>query len=373
VTAAVEDADADRAPELADVRIPENPGRGRPSKAYRRALEQFAEDLRRVNDRTGFDMSARGWAYALENAGVITKNQFDYAERTVNKCREKGYLPLDFTAQDDARAFKHTPTGPAPSADEYLKTNLEAILDGYGIDPSFWEPEEYFIQVLVEKVDLREVFAPVCAEYNIPIATSKGWSSMNQRGYLAGRFYKWAKRGKRPVLLYCGDFDPVGKLISDRLRENLADLEDAQIPIPGTNEYVVEWTPDTNGLIIDRFGLNREFIDAHDLSWIENLETSGGKDLADPSHDHHGHDHVQEWLDTHGARKVEANALVTDPAAGRRLFRDTVEKYLGETPGDRRAAVKADRRKQIKTRLSDLGVRRTLEAAVDTLQGDSDE
>jgi hypothetical protein len=361
----------DRAPELADVRIPENPGRGRPSKAYRRALEQFAEDLRRVNEKTGFDMSARGWAYALENAGVITKNQFDYAERTVNKCREKGYLPLDFTAQDDARAFKHTPTGRAPTPDQYLKTRLEGILSAEGIDPSFWEPQEYFIQVLVEKVDLREVFAPVCAEYNIPIATSKGWSSLNQRGYLAGRFYKWAKRGKRPVLLYCGDFDPVGKLMSDHLRENLADLGDAKIPVPGTNTYVEGWTPDTNGLIVDRFGLNHDFIQTHGLPWVDNLETSGGKDLADPTHDHHDHDHVQEWLEAHGPRKVEANALVTDPDAGRQLFRETVESYLGENPGDRRKEVKAAREKRIKSRLSDLGVREPLEDAVDRLRGEA--
>jgi hypothetical protein len=355
--------------EVSDVRLPEHPGRGRPSKEYKRQLERFADDLQRVNERTGFDMSARGWAYALENAGVITKNQFDYAERTVNKCRKKGHLPLDFTAQDDARLFKHTPTGGACSADRYLKQNLQEILNADHVRASFWDPQDYFIQVLVEKVDLREVFAPVCQEYNIPIATTKGWSSMNQRGMLAGRFYKWAKRGKQPVLLYAGDFDPVGMKISDTLRKNLADLEDAKIPVPGTGEYVTDWSPDVNGLVIDRFGLNYEFIESHGLPWINNLETSGGKDLADPSHDHHDHDHVQEWLDTYGARKVEANALVTDPEAGRQLFRETVEKYLGPEPGAEQDKVERERRKEIKTRLSDLGLTGPMREAVDELGG----
>lgn len=358
---------------LAAAPLPENPGRGRPSTEYKHKLKEFAKHLLEVNTQIGFDMSARGWAYALENAGVITKNQFDYAERTVNKCREKGHLPLDFTAQDDGRIFKHTPGQGAPSADEYLKSRLGSILSAVGIDPSFWEAQDYFIQVLVEKIDLREVLAPVCREYNIPIATSKGWSSMNQRGYLAGRFYKWAEKGKRPVLLYCGDFDPVGKLISDRLRKNLADLEKAQIPIPGTERHIQGWTPESNDLIIDRFGLNHEFITSNDLPWINNLKTSGGKDFADPSHDHHDHDHVQDWLKQHGERKVEANALVTDPDAGRELFRQTIEKYLGADPGADRREARRRREKEVETRLSDLGIRDPLENAADVLRGDSNE
>jgi hypothetical protein len=357
--------------DLAEVRIPENPGRGRPSKDYKRALEAFAEDLQRVNERNDFDMSARGWAYALENTGVISKNQFDYATRTINKCRKEGLLPLDFTAGDDARSFAHTPSGTAPGVDEYLKRYLQGVLHARGVDPSFWEPQEYFIQVLVEKVDLREVFAPVCEEYNIPIATSKGWSSMNQRGRIAGRFYKWAERGKQPVLLYAGDFDPVGMKISDTLRKNLADLQDAQIPVPGEDKHITGWHPDRDELIIDRFGLNHDFITEHGLPWVENLETSGGKDLADPSHDHHDHDHIQEWLDTYGARKVEANALVTNPEAGRDLFRRTVESYLGERPGDRRREVKREREKRIKDRLSEIGAREAIESALQNLGGEA--
>lgn len=104
---------------LADVRLPDPPGRGRESKAYKRQLKAFATDLRLADQGREFKMSARGWAYALENAGVVTKDEFDYVERTVNKCRERGHVPLDFTAGDDARAFEHTPTPPAPDAGVY--------------------------------------------------------------------------------------------------------------------------------------------------------------------------------------------------------------------------------------------------------------
>jgi len=41
------------------------------------------------------------------------------------------------------------------------------------------------------------------------------------------RFKQWEARGKRPVLLYCGDHDPGGLLISDSLRSNIAELAKA--------------------------------------------------------------------------------------------------------------------------------------------------
>jgi hypothetical protein len=88
------------------------------------------------------------------------------------------------------------------------------------------------------------------------------------------RFRNWEARRKQCVLLYCGDHDPGGLQISDFLHANLAELEKA-----------VGWSPDK--LIIDRFGLDYDFIEANGLTWIDNLETGSGKSLADPKHPDH--------------------------------------------------------------------------------------
>jgi hypothetical protein len=88
----------------------------------------------------------------------------------------------------------------------------------------------------------------------------------------------------------------------------------------------------TGYLIIDRFGLNLDFIKKHRLSWIPNLETGRGKyPLNDRRHKQHHHAHVQEYLRTVGVRKVEANALITRPEAGRELCRQAIAKYLPST------------------------------------------
>ena len=66
-------------------------------------------------------------------------------------------------------------------------------------------------------------------------------------------------------------------------------------------------------LVITRFGLNADFIDANDLTWIDNLETSSGGQLDDPDHNDHNKDYVQDYIAEFGVRKCEANALVVEP------------------------------------------------------------
>ena len=74
--------------------------------------------------------------------------------------------------------------------------------------------------------------------------------------------------------------------------------------------------------------MNYEFIRAQRLTWIDNLETSSGGRLDDPRHPDHDKDYVQSYLKKFGARKVEANALVTRPEAGRALCRSAILKYV---------------------------------------------
>ena len=147
------------------------------------------------------------------------------------------------------------------------------------------------------------------------MANGKGWSDINLRAEMVTRFKYWEARGKTPVLLYCGDHDPAGINISNLIRKNLNDLSAA-----------TGWKADN--LIIDRFGLNYEFIEANNLSWIDNLETGAGKNLASTKHADHFKPWVQDYIARYGVRKVEANALVVRIDAGRALFKSTLDKYL---------------------------------------------
>jgi hypothetical protein len=136
----------------------------------------------------------------------------------------------------------------------------------------------------------------------------------NSRAGTMQRFLQRTRKGKQCVLLYCGDHDPSGP--SKEIRSDMESMTGA-----------TGYSP--HGLIIDRFGLNADFIDREiPQSWTDNLITSSGEDLADRNHEDHNKPYVQDYLRQFGARKVEANALAVRPEAGRRLCLDAIRRYV---------------------------------------------
>jgi len=261
-------------------------GRGRQGVAaealYREQRSAFCDHLLEIRSRLDFEIGARGWGYILENEGVITKDELDACERLITECRKSGELPLDICASDESRAAENLEQLDENDPTEKAQVILDWIAQAHRFYTplSFWEFQSCYVEILVEKIDLKSLFSPTCAEFNVPIANTKGWSDLNSRAAMMRRFGEWEGRGKRPVLLYCGDHDPAGLNISAFLRSNLAELADA-----------TGWSPDN--LIISRFGLNADFIERHGFPWIENLITSSGGRLDDPKHPDHGKDYVQ--------------------------------------------------------------------------------
>jgi hypothetical protein len=330
-----------------------------------KVLLEFAEVLNEIQARIDFKVSARGWCYLMEVRGYITKAQFDRVEEAINKCRRKGIIPVDFVAEESSRAFSGIETASTDSIKETLSWMLEDVLTGYRhFTPDWLEGEEYYIQVLVEKVDLKILFSPVCAEYHIPIANSAGWSSILQRAEYTKRFRFAQERGLKCVLLYCGDHDPDGLRISETIRKNLEQLAD------------VEWRDGTPGfdpknLIVERFGLNYDFITQNNYSWIDNLITGAKKginDLADPRHINNKLPYVQNYLPLYGARKCEANAMVTTPGIARQLMRDTIERFLGVDAKNRFEAKRADIQEKYELELEKLGLLADVKTAIRSLE-----
>lgn len=333
----------------------ELPGRGKNRAGQ---IDTFVTEIENVQRQIGFKVSARGWCYQLEQFGLITKAEFDKAENLINECRGKGYLAIDFTAEEESRRFSGVEIPEDREPLEFMKDVLQATLRCENFyTPDWWDGEDYYIQMLVEKIDLKTLFLPVCELFHIPIATSKGWSSMLQRGEYARRFKEAEDMGLECVLLYCGDYDPDGLRISEFIRKNLFDLVD------------IRWTDgfdgyDPTGLAIDRFGLNLDFIEDNNLTWIENLITGSKKDLASPSHPNHCMNYVQSYLQEIGERKCEANALVIIPDQAREFCRESIEKYVSQDAIARfqdRWQVVADKMKQLR---EETGVRKSVEEAL---------
>lgn len=302
--------------------LPKRP-RGRQSAEaeakYQAEVKAFCETILQIASTLNFKVSARGWCYILENAGTLTKGEFDTAQKLITECRKSGLLPLDICLEDSAREFSHIEHTDNPNIDTHANNILYTIgrfVSDYQ-PVSFWDDKSVYIQMMVEKIDLRSLFSDICERFYIPLANARGWSDLNSRAEMMRRFREHEEAGRQCVLLYCGDHDPGGLSISGFLRSNMAELANA-----------VGWSPEN--LIIDRFGLNYDFIVSNRLSWIENLETGSGQRLDDPKHKDHNKSYVQDYIAKYRARKVEANALVVNPVAGRKLCLDSILRWLGD-------------------------------------------
>jgi hypothetical protein len=306
-------------PEQVALMLPQR-GRGRLSEAEQRRyddlLRRWCEGITEIASRLDFKVSSRGWCYVLEEYG-LDKGDFDRGERLINDCRKDGLLPLDICGEDDGRQTLHLENIDDESPAEFAQSWVDylAVAHKQYCPISFWDDLNVYIEMTVEKIDLRNLFASECKPFHLPLGNISGWNDINSRAGIMHRFARWERRGKQCVLLHCGDHDPGGLNISEFLCSNLADLTKA-----------VGWSPDK--LIIDRFGLNYDFIQRHRLTWIENLITGSKHDLADRYHPDHFKPYVQNYLREFGARKVEANALVVRPEAGRKLCRDAILKYV---------------------------------------------
>ena len=291
-----------------------DPGSG---EAYRAKLREFCDKIRKIDETLDYKVSSRGWCYILEEHG-LGKDQFQRCQNLINDCRKNGMLPFDLCAPDPRRAAEEIEGVDDPDLDAEAESALQNVREWHEDyrPSSFWDTVDAYIEMAVEKVDLKSLFGPICLEHHVPISNKAGWGDINSRCSMMLRFKEMEAKGKACALLYCGDFDPGGLNISDFLHKNFADLAGA-----------VGWSP--RNLVIERFGLNEDFIKKHGLTWIDNLKTGGGKlPLDDPRHPDHNKAYVQEYLRKYGARKVEANALVVRPEAGRQLCRDTLARFI---------------------------------------------
>lgn len=324
--------------------------------------QEFSSLLRGLSEEIGFKVSSRGWCYIMEQKGYINKDQFDKVSTAINDCRKEGYLPVDFVAEEASRAFSGIETPDTGPIEHTLRWMLGDVLQGDKYyTPDWWDGEEYYIQMLVEKIDLVTLFKPVCEKYHIPIANAKGWSSISQRAEYARRFKEAEDKGLECVLLYCGDHDPDGLRISQTIYSNLEDVKDVYFS-DGETGYNPE------NLIIDRFGLNYDLIKENNFTWIDNLVTGSGKDLSDSSHRNHYMPYVQNYLRTIGSKKCESNVIVTLPEVAKKLVTGAITKYLGDSALYRFAAKRKEVKDKYMEALDSHNLKDSIYIAIDNIK-----
>lgn len=345
---------------------------GRPSKeaaeAYRHQLELFCQVIIDFNETLEFPLSARGWCYHLEGKRIINKDDFDRAQDLITECRKSGLLPVDICVDDDKRIAEGIDDPDGEDYKSYAQRWYNYLLHDVAAkyQPKYFaEYQDCYIELRTEKIDLINTFKPVCEKYHIPYSNAGGWSDLNSRAAMMHRFKEWEQSGRQCILLYCGDFDPVGVQISDFIKDNLRSLSKATY-----NGKRIDWQPDN--LIVHRFGLDLPFIIQYDLMWINNLKTPNGelavigpdgipvagkltegKNKGKP-HPDFDKPHVQKWINDIGVRKVEANAMITHIAESRELCEQAILQYVNLDGVRRYDEDQAKARQDLQTEINKL-------------------
>ena len=161
-------------------------------------------------------VTSRGWCYLLEEHGLAKGRLRHGAEAGQRLPQERRSAARHLRRGRQARV-----RSPGEDRHDHARSRGQADVDRGALarhrrytPVSFWDDQDYYLQMLVEKIDLRSLFSRICDSYRVPLANSGGWADINGRAAMMRRFAEWEAGGKQCVLLYCGDHDPGGLNIS---------------------------------------------------------------------------------------------------------------------------------------------------------------
>lgn len=296
-----------------------------PLAVRREARMLMGEAIERMSADTGYRFGPRGWAYYAEGLGLITKGEFDRFEKLLTDMRKDGELDPDVIEPDASRmattvfdfeAASASPEQQAQAAVDDIADNFRAWVQGFH-DNGFWDGLAYYVEMIVEKKDLVQIFKSTADRYNVRITNGKGDTDIHTRLAMLKRFRDHTEAGRRCVLLGIGDHDPKGLHIVAGLERTFMSC---------ANLKGLDWDyPDFDVIPV---GLTEAQINDLDLMKIDNLETGGGRDLSDPRHPDHFKPYVQDYLTQFGVWKCEANALVGKPPQARALLEEAINRFI---------------------------------------------
>lgn len=296
--------------------------------ALRRAARiEMGEAIEQMSAETGYKFGPRGWAYYAEGLGLITKGDFDRFCSLLVDMRKDGELDPDVIEPDASRiatevadydADTDTPEEHAQYAVDEISDRLRDWVKVYH-EFGYWDDLDYYVEMIVEKKDLVQIFKSTADLYRVRITNGKGDTDIHTRLAMLKRFRDHSEAGRQCILLAIGDHDPKGLDIVDGLHRTIMSCVD----IKG-----LDW--DEPDFEVVNVGLTERQIDGLGLMKIGNLETGGGKDLSNPRHPDHNKPYVQDYLARFGVWKCEANALVGNPRGAEELLKEAITRYIPE-------------------------------------------
>ncbi len=239
-------------------------------------------------------LTIRGLHYQLVSRGMT--NDVQHYKRVVaatGQARWDGIISFD-AFSDRERSMACMTKADRTIYDDKVseaKTQIRLWASSYYLNR--WENQPYYPEVLIEKKALEGVFYKTCQRNSIALGACKGYPSLTFLHDLSLRIIDATDKGKQPIILYFGDYDPSGEDIPRALRENLIllgcseDLEVRRICL--NKDQVIAWglppapTKDTDSRSAHWDGLGQVELDAVKPEKLMQLLQNAIDDIFDKS------------------------------------------------------------------------------------------
>jgi hypothetical protein len=174
------------------------------------------------------------------------------------------------------------------SSVETAKEEIKAWATDY--HKNRWENQPIYPEVFIEKKALQGVFENTCRKWNVALNPCKGYPSLTFLYEAKRRFESALYNGKKPLILYFGDYDCSGENIPETIINNLnrMGLEEIELKrIALMENQVIEWklppapTKVSDTRAANWEGLGQVELDAVEPDKIINLLNTAIEDVFD--------------------------------------------------------------------------------------------
>jgi hypothetical protein len=122
------------------------------------------------------------------------------------------------------------------------KREIQAWMTSY--HKNRWENQIYYPEIFIEKKALQGVFQGVCEKWDVALGACKGYPSLTFLNEAYLRFQDAeVDCGKKPIIIYFGDYDPSGEDIPRSIQANIERfgvvIEVRRIAL--MEDQVIEW------------------------------------------------------------------------------------------------------------------------------------
>lgn len=190
-------------------------------------------------------LTIRGLHYQLVSRGMT--NDIQHYKRVVaatGKARWAGIISFNAFSDRDRSLACETKADDVILQDKIAegKYQVKAWIEGYYRNK--WENQPCYPEVFIEKKALEGVFYKPCKRHQIALGACKGYPSLTFLKDAAERFIAAEERGKLPLIIYFGDYDPSGEDIPRALKENIIKLGCSSIEVLRVclkEQQVINW------------------------------------------------------------------------------------------------------------------------------------